>query len=868
MRARFFLLHIACFFSVGTNLLGQEDFVDPVISVEFLDVSLVEAINQVALVSGISIVYQKRHFSSYPSVTASYQNQPVLSILKELIDTREIQISASRNIIVLSKKEQLRKFYGFIIDEDSGEHLPFATIFCRENSKGYYANDQGYFVIQLEKGQYNFEISFLGHHQSLLVIDIEKDVNKDVYLAPANVLPEVVVDEQKSESVQHSHHSYSYDQLMHLSKTTPGVGGGSDLLQTAKALPGIQSGPGGIGGYFVRGGGNQENLYLLDGVAVYNPFHTFGMTSIFSPQATKSLQIYKAGFRAHHGDRSSSVIDVKLREGNLNRHSFLAGVNPQDAHLVLDGPISKGRSSLFLYGRTSTINYKFKDVVSNSLFDDDFHSEAIRYHDLIGKFNYKINPKNRVYASFYDGQDNIKTELEIESEMIPDQEDFLASEEYYLSWGNQIFNLRWHSILSNTSFLETSINTNGYYSDFAFFIEDESDDYYYVNLGSQNRDTEFKISLDVSLSGDLRIKTGGGGLFRRNSPSIENFTDESYEFDEEEELNVNSFEGLIRENILRSRKIFHFLEGTLEKGRFGLQAGLRSTYYNIDETSFIDLQPRINAGYRFGSGNKVSFSISRAVQYLHLLSVSDVNYPRDIWYPSNESMAPQRTWHANLAHEMQINPDVKLLSEIYLKHSDNVVFTSLFEFSGSKPLASLFIESGTARSIGAELNLSVDKRNWQGLFSSGLGHSNRSFEQQNLGVPFSFQFDRLLEFKTSNSFKISKFITLGINTYLSSGHPYLIVDEVDLNQGILPMSFDENGRKNTSRTGWNHRIDFSLLYSRSAGKLTHDIKLNLYNAYNQSQPLFHMIDFSASDPNLIPSFSIPLIPSISYTASF
>ena len=837
------------------------------ISITFNDLPIEQAIIKLSQQSNQSIVFSSSFFSADQNVNASFNDVPIDEILGSILKNTGLSVKQKGNLYII-KKQQIEFFnlYGFIQQSGSAERLAFASLYISSIDKAAISNDQGYYSLSLPAGTHVLEVSYLGHQTKKIQVDIHKHHKQNILLSTSNILQEVIIDESLISKSEPSKNRFSYDRLMHLSRRTPGIGGSNDVLHTTKSIAGVQTGSGGIGGYFVRGGSNDQNLFLLDGVSIYNPFHSLGLSSIFTPHATKSLQLYKSGFRPQYGDKSASVVDIKLKDGNRNRLRTTGGFNPQDAFLSIEGPIKKGVSSFFIHGRKSTLLTNFNNVIRQSLFTDPLAESKINYYDIIAKLNTSIGSNNELFLSYYKGQDQVDGEIE---DVVTSIE---TVEETNLSWGNEIVSMRWQSLINSSVFLNVSANVNTYFSQLGFLssFEDSSDELFdlFFNLTkTNNRDEEAKIELDYNVNSRWRIKGGVGYLRQKFRPNFSSFTEESDELDDIAMIGFTELSEITSSELFETSKSFNFIETTYNTTNVNLQFGFRNTLYKNDHSKFFHFQPRVNASFYINDSNILSLSASNMVQYVHLLSSSEINLPRDLWFPSSDQLLPETSWHYNLAYTKRQSDKWSFLAELYYKNTRNKRAPTEDFLIETNDFLNLFQFEGSGRSYGLELSASLTTTKIQSTISYTLGRSDLQFDELNLSKSFPYQFDRRHEFKTISSIQLSPYITLGVSTYLSSGHPILVTTTVDPNSGLQPVDIDPLGSKNKTRTGFQHRLDLSLLYERQILGLQHTFKVNLYNSYNQSSPLFYTLGQGGS-LDLRPSFAIPLIPSFSYTVHF
>jgi hypothetical protein len=512
--------------------------------------------------------------------------------------------------------------------------------------------------------------------------------------------------------------------------------------------------------------------------------------------------------------------------------------------------------------------------VRETLYPGDDAENKTDYIDIIAKVNSAINVKNHLYLTYYRGKDRIKAELEEHDE--DNGEEFETSTETNLEWGNEIISLRWQSLIAPSVFLNTIVSSNNYFSDLsALFLQDQTqgnfsdpDDLFYASIASVNQDIEIKSELDLSPSSNFRLKTGLGYLRRSFMPDFQVITEESEGIEDIDNFNIGILDKLQEAKTFNADKWFQYTEASFSIHPWTFVLGLRNTYFKFDEASFFHPQPRLTVDYSFSPTSVLSASVSKAVQYVHLLSSSEVNLPRDLWFPADDGLPPEESWQYNLSLKKALSSAVEVNTEIYYKNIQNKTASLEIAYDENAELQDLFSTLGKANSYGFEVLTNINQGRWESSISYSLSKSTLTIPELNQGNSFDFQFDRRYEWKTINTFQISKDFVLGLSTYLGSGHPFLVTTEFDLDTGLNPVDINAPGQRNTQRTGLQHRVDISLLYSKRTGPLFHNLKINIYNAYNQNLPLFHTLKQENNFERLTPNFSIPIIPSLSYSLRF
>lgn len=853
LRTLFFLLFLISQVSAQTS---------DNISIEFINTSISDAIRQLSEYSKQPILFSDDFFSN-KIISKKYSSKNLRDILSDLIDINKYQIEFDEASIIISKKpiHQVR-LYGYIQSQDGNMALPYAYIWIPSLYKGFTANELGQFSLVAPEGRYEIVASFIGYRSKIIELDLRDDHHIDISLEVENQLPEVVIEDGTIYN-DPSNAQFSHDDLAKISERTPSLGGNDDLLHTAKSIAGIQTGGGGIGGYFIRGGSQDQNLFLMDGVPVYNPLHSLGLTSIFTPEFTKSLRIYKSGFRAMYGDKSSSVVDVQLRDGNFNAMGWQLDINPQDAALTIDTPLKKGKSSLFLYTRSTTSAYQFNSIIRKSLFYQKEAENSTKYFDLLAKYNIHLNDKNKLFISFYKGHDYIKGENEEEAGETEIQTD--------ISWGNDIFQAKLQSTVTPSLFVNSSLHYNRYHSDFGYLAHTENDEgdkekFLFSDISSNNSDYDARVDLDYAALMNLSIKAGVNYVYKRFSPFYGRLDENSEEINDIEIIDFPNLDNLSLSEELNASKYVGYLEIYWNRKRTNIQAGLRNTWFNFEEDWFHDFQPRLSISQTY-KDHLFLVSVAKTIQYTHLLSNSEINVPQDIWYPSNKDIRPEESWHYNFSYSFGGLTNWNFMNSIFYKNTRHKSLTSVTYTEFSKPTLGLFVSDGSATSYGLELSAEYSDKKKQINFNYTWSKSELQFDGLNLGKSFPFQFDRRHEFKAVGSANLSDQWVLGASAYLSSGHPYLVTNTIDPLYGLVSVDISPPGLKNINGTGWQHRIDVSLLHTFTTGRLQHKLKLNVYNSYNQMLPLYYTLANSTVN-ELKPNFAIPILPTLAYSVKF
>ncbi len=783
-------------------------------------------------------------------------NDSIDEAITRLIASQDLVIIRTDESIIIKKKPSIN-YTGSISQQGSLVSLPYAAIKIKDKDIYTVSDEYGRFHIKTTLPA-ELQISYLGHRDTTIVLLDNSGMDLKITLRSDNELEEIVIQDTEQNQNLLNRYTYQGDKIKRLTKEIPGIGGNNDLLNATRGIAGISSGNGGIGGYFIRGGNNAQNLFLLDGVSIYNPFHSFGLTSIVTADISQSLQVYKSGFRARHADRSAGIIDIKIKEGNANSYQLSGEINTQDAALSAQGPILNDQTSFFVSGRSTTISGPFNNIVKNAIYGSTDAENGTKYYDIVLKLKSQISPKHSIELTTYKSDDIISGEIEESNEG--------SDNEQLLHWGNEMYSLNWAAQFKPQVFANTRISTNSYFTDYEFLNEfdDEEDNVLFVNNSSMNRDFNIETRIDALLGQKIRLQSGVNYLSKAFSPNSAILTEDDDEIDPNAELTIDQLsQEIVDSESLKSNLFTAFSEFTFENHDHRLIAGIRLNSYHTEAFNDFSVLPRLSYNYYLSNQRKLEASISRTAQYDHLLSLSDIFLPQDIWYPSGGQLSPQDGWHYNLAY-IHSNDHLSIRHELFAKRVSGISYSTFNPLDGGFQELNLYTVQGNSQVYGYELSGEYSNSNLSLMTSLSIAKSTNQFDAINLGNRFPSQFDRLIEFNLLGSYKISKKLTLGFVSYLASGHPLLVTEPVNEELGLVPFDINPIGQKNKERSGLNHRLDLSLIYSFDTGPIKHRLKLNFYNSYNISQPLYFTNRVSGLEPN----FSLPSIFSIAYSFNF
>ncbi len=758
---------------------------------------------------------------------------------------------------------------GYVKDGANGEALIGTTVLIQELSTGNITNVYGFYSITIPAGNYSIEFSYAGFNSVVKNIDLSKNERIDIELQSSQMELEEVVVTARGENANVRDVEMSVSRLnMKTIQKMPALLGEADVIKSIQLLPGVSTVGEGASGFNVRGGSVGQNLVLLDQAPVYNSSHLFGLFSVFNPDAVSDVKLYKGGIPAQYGGRISSILDVRMKEGNSKNFEGTGGIGLIFSRLALEAPIMKDKASFIVAGRRSYI-----DVLASPLLND----EQLYFYDVTAKANYNINEKNRIFLSGYFGRDVFQFDLN-----------------QGFSWGNQTATLRWNNLVSDKIFFNLTGVFSNYDYELGFADRDEDRFSWESHIQTINLKPEFTYFLnsknELSFGGDLvnylftpadaEAVSGGEGT-DIGLDEQQGLESSIYIANKQEVSDKVSLEYGIRFSsflYLAPTTVFNYGEAPVgERKPLISEEVLNSTEVVED---FYNIEPRFSIRYQLNASSSVKVSYNRMAQYIHLLSNTTASIPLDIWTPSTNNIDPQIGDQYALGYFKNVKDNNYELSiEGYFRNTRNQVDY----VDGADLLLNRFYEgevlSGDGRAYGAEFLIKKNTGRINGWASYTLGRTELKIDGINNGEWYPTRFDQTHNLKVVGFYDLNKRISFSANFTLTSGTPTTFPSSRYSIQGYtIPHS--DNAARNDVRIPTYHRLDLSMtLYAKKANRRgdRNFWVFSLYNAYARENPF--SIYFSTSDAVPVPGslatteanqFSVlgTVLPSISYNFKF
>ncbi|MEY4539723.1 MAG: hypothetical protein RLZZ306_1480 [Bacteroidota bacterium] len=806
-------------------------------------------------------------------------------------------------LLPLSSKAQSTERFtinGYVREKGSGELLPGVSIYVKNKKVGTQTNNYGFYSLTLNTSEeVTIVYSFVGYRSETKTFKIPKSLEMNIELSPNNQeLTEVVVrgdapeNQKVSESVQMSQISIPIQQI----KDIPAILGEKDVLKVLQLMPGVQKGSEGNSGIYVRGGGPDQNLLILDDAPVYNASHLFGFFSVFNGDALKSVELTKGGFPARFGGRLSSVIEMQMKEGSRDKLHIDGGIGLISSRLVVQSPIGKNNKSSFLISGRRT----YIDALVRPFLDKKDGDGGYYFYDLNAKINYDFGQKNRVYLSGYFGKDVF---FGINKNTFNNTED-----EAGINWGNQTATLRWNHLFNERLFVNSSV----IYSNYKFNVyaieqnvrqgEKTNSELSYI---SQIQDIGFKSDFDYLPNPQHSIKTGFAVTSHQFSPSAIVVTDASIDKFTREVEKIDAIETGI------------YVEDTYKPfEKLKINAGFRLSSFSTNKVNYLNPEPRFALAYSARNDLSLKASFATMNQYIHLLSNSGASLPTDLWVPATDKLPAQRSRQIAFGIAKDFNEkNLALTVEGYYKEMDNIVAlkegASFLLEDGPEQLArdkergrtwDDQATSGRGRSYGGEILLQRKIGKFSGWIGYTLSFIRHQFDELNFGKEFWAKYDRRHDLSMVAIYRLSPRITLSGTWVYGTGNALTIPQATYAssiqNPGTSPFGIPtipgvasqqpysyfrelpDYGERNNFRAEAFHRLDVGVQFHKIMKK-GHERtwEFSIYNLYNRKNPYFYTFkttnNYNPQNPqgseytrNLTRYSLFGIIPSLSYSFKF
>jgi hypothetical protein len=773
---------------------------------------------------------------------------------------------------VQAQEKKMFTISGFVKDSTTGESMLGAGIYAKETLQGVYTNTYGFYSLTLPEGDYTLVIGFLGYAEQRIPIHLTADIRKNISLASLAVLKNevTVVAERSDKNVQSTEMGKISLDVAQI-KTLPSFMGETDILKSIQLLPGVKSAGEGNTGYYVRGGGPDQNLILLDEAPVYNASHLFGFFSVFNADALQNVTLTKGGIPAYYGGRLASVLDIQMKEGNNQEMKVSGGIGTVSGRVTIEGPIKKDTSSFILSARRTFVDLFLREPFISS--ESNAAGNNYYFYDLNAKVNYKLSDKNRLFLSGYFGRDVFKYKS-------PDSDFNLK-----IPWGNATITARWNHLFNSQLFM----NTSAIFTDYDFSFEG-GQDAFELKLFSGITDYNLKSDFTWIPNTKHTVKFGANYIYHVFVPSNASAKSGDVVFDVGKVLKEYAHDVAVYVNdemeCTDRLKISYGLRYTLfqQIGPFDryVKDPTRGVFTDTityatgqNVKTYFHLEPRFSMRYVLDSVSSLKGSFTQIYQYIHLASMSTLTLPTDVWVPSSSVVKPQFGTESSFGYFRNFHDNVYESSvEVYYRDMKNQV-----EYAdGALPENNINdnIDNnytfGRGWSYGAEFFFKKARGRLNGWIGYTLAETKRQFDDLNKGQVFYAKYDRRHDVSVVIVFELNSRWTFGATWVYSTGN---LVTLPSARYFVDDRIIFEYGARNGYRLDPYHRLDLSAtIKGKKRKRYESSWNFSVFNVYNRANPYFIYFDDTSNYSTGTLSVQakqvslFPILPSVTYNFKF
>lgn len=745
---------------------------------------------------------------------------------------------------------------GIVKSKNTGESVIGASIKVINSNYGTSSNEYGFYSISLAPATYQIVFSAIGKTPDTISVTLTGNIEKNISLSDATYeLASVIVTGKKSSDRTISGSQVGLEKIsVQDAKHIPVIFGEKDLLKTIQLLPGIKTAGDGNSGIFVRGGSTDQNQIILDEANIYNAAHLFGFFSTFNSDAIKDISVYKGGMPAQYGGRLSSVLDVRMNDGNNQKTSVSGSIGLISAKLNIEGPIQKNKSSFLITGRRTYADMFLK-------LDEQYKNNQLYFYDFNAKLNYELGKKDKLFLSGYFGKDLLG-----------------LNEQFTTNWGNGTGTLRWNHIFNSRLFLNTSLVFSNY--NYEFKVKNGTND---IKIFSQIRDWNLKQDYQYSINNKNNLRFGWSVIYHIIRPGEITSNATSSINDKIQDKRYSCENAVYASNVFKPHKNLHITIGS-RLSAFSVLGG--GNFFNIDENGTItdtltyardeavkkyyNLEPRISIGYLISPSHSIKAAYTRNAQYMHQITNSNGTNPLDKWASTSNIIKPQISNQYSLGYYSNIfNRRYEFTAEVYYKDMENI----LDYRNGADLFLNETVETqllfGKGRAYGTEFMFKKQTGKLTGWISYTLSKSERKIKGINNNQWYNATQDRTHDISVVGIYQLNEKWTLSGNFVFYTGNAVTFPSGKYQVNGQTVYYYNS---RNADRMPNYHRLDFGATWHlKKTKKWTKELVFSLYNVYGRENAFTVNFKDNKDNPNVTDIMQTSLfrwVPSISYNFKF
>ena len=727
---------------------------------------------------------------------------------------------------------------GYVKDNKNGEGLIGASVFVKELLTGTTTNTYGFYSLTLPKGNYTLIVSSVGYRKAIKDIkltEINQTFNVEVQEDGVELSEVIVSGKREDDNIKAIEMSVNKVDMKTIKKI-PALLGEVDLVRAIQLLPGVSTVGEGATGFNVRGGSIDQNLVLLDDAPVYNSSHLFGFFSIFNPDAVKDVKLIKGGIPAQYGGRASSILDVRMKEGNAKKLEINGGIGFIFSRLSIEAPIIKDKASFIVAARRSYADVLAKPFLTGNNADTQFN-----FYDLTAKVNYNIDQNNTVFLSGYFGRD-------------------VFGNQFGFNWGNSTLSARWNHVFSSKLFL----NTTAFYSNYDYLLDTDLNNKRPNNQfrwKSNIKNLSFKPDFTYYITPENTLTFGGQILTYDFAPgeatATSNGTKVNFGSPAKNSVEYSAYVGnewrvspklALQYGVRYSRYDYTSKDDLYYTRRYVGVSDALTSGYDLDTspndtqkplTSYQNFEPRFNLKFESGPNSSIKASYNRLTQYIHLMSNTAASTPLDVWTSSTNNIKPQISDQIALGYFKNFGDNEYETSlEIYGKDLQNQIDYADRSNLFLNPRFEKDLLFGKGRAYGVELYIKKNKGKLTGWVSYTLARTERQVESLNNGNWYPTRYDRTHTLNVVGQYELNKKWSFGANLALISGVPYSLAPQQGSYENFT-YGITGAGVRGNIRLPMYNRLDISATKKNKKalfGKGESEWVFSVYNLTNRRNP--------------------------------
>ncbi|MGK0364193.1 MAG: outer membrane receptor for ferrienterochelin and colicin [Saprospiraceae bacterium] len=890
MKRHFFIL----FFSLVYFSATAQNVLDRTLNFRAKNEPLEDVLYALTDAAEVNISFSNSILPADKKVSISVKRKTVRYILTEILINTNLKfiLSADNRILLVEKPKPPSSprltINGYLLDGDSGEPLIGAAIQDTITGKGTFSNAYGFYSLTLPSGEHFLKVSYLGYQSRREKLTLYQKQSINFELTPTITLEEVIIYASDASFISEPEKIGTEEIYLKQLRNAPGIAGENDVVRAVQQMTGVQSGADGYGGFTVRGGNVDQNLVLLDGVPVYNASHALGLYSIFNPATVSRTKVVKGVFPARYGGRISSVLDVRTKEGNNRKLSGEGEIGPLSGSLLLEGPIVSEKSSFLVSYRRSFIDFYTRPIYKNRL-ETDSTSGGLSYYfyDINAKVNHQLSSKDKVYLSFYSGEDRFKDEFKQQGRINffapnPSISDTIADITLLedRKWGNVIASGRWNHTFTDKIFANTTFT----YTRFNFERKNSAEQLNSIGgiavdtlsriqqLNSNNQDIAGKIDFDFHPSSEHHLLFGVGFTAHQFQPRI---------IQVEGNVPLDTFNLLLENRIerkaLRSYEYDAYVEDEwVINKRWRINPGIRFSIIQSLGKNYYAFQPRFTFTYRVAKRFYIQGGAGYVVQPVHLLTTTGQGRAEDLWVSATSRFKPIEAKQYTLGFELRPKNYWTFSVEGYVKEMENLISfqEGLIQNIDATSWQNAVV-AGRGDASGVEFSIKKNQGKFTGYVNYTYATSTRQFPERNQGKSYRHQFDRRHNFNISFNQEMSKRVQFNATFVYQSG-ALTTVPQASYLFTVPSLFFPFRGRvlvyselSNVELPTY-HRMDVGATFSWSEKPVKHLLKVGIYNLYNRQNPSFYNVSSECENSNFCykQTTLVPIMPYVRYRVKF